>query len=296
MDEDNHLIKNNLNISTFQEKYLKIERISYEHIDRGLVPVPAVCEAYLLAVALRPLHATNLTFDGEHSTAAGACWSKEMGNICLLRSDLEINLYTDRPFDIMRLYIEYDMLLENMDGKGFVRLQALKLSPFSMKDPIISNLLHCLAETPGGLRRGSPLFMSSIGLALASHLADAYGEKAISTLRIRGGLAPWQEKRAKEILSSNLHGEISIAELAHQCSLSPAYFATSFKNSTGKTPSRWLMELRIDQAKSLLKDNRNSLTEIALVCGFADQAHFTKNFSRITGIAPGAWRRISAAN
>jgi hypothetical protein len=51
------------------------------------------------------------------------------------------------------------------------------------------------------------------------------------------------------------------------------------------------MERRIEKAKQLLTDTTLSLAEIAMACGFADQSHFTRVFSRTTHASPGAWRR-----
>jgi len=47
------------------------------------------------------------------------------------------------------------------------------------------------------------------------------------------------------------------------------------------------LEQRIEQAKARLLDQSGSLSEIALACGFADQSHFTRVFSRIRGVTPG---------
>jgi AraC-like DNA-binding protein len=64
-----------------------------------------------------------------------------------------------------------------------------------------------------------------------------------------------------------------------------------FKDTTGVAPYQWLVQRRVDVAKSLLEERRHSLSDIAFECGFADQSHFTRVFSRITGLSPGAWRR-----
>jgi AraC family transcriptional regulator len=60
-------------------------------------------------------------------------------------------------------------------------------------------------------------------------------------------------------------------------------------------PYRWLSRLRIEEAKRLLRLNTLPLSEIALACGFGDQAHFTRVFSREVGAAPGAWQRSMRA-
>ena len=79
-------------------------------------------------------------------------------------------------------------------------------------------------------------------------------------------------------------------ELAALCRLSASRFAHAFKASIGVAPHRWLLQRRIERAKSLLKDSGEPLADIALRCGFADQSHFTRVFKRREGASPGVWR------
>jgi AraC-like DNA-binding protein len=106
-----------------------------------------------------------------------------------------------------------------------------------------------------------------------------------------GGLAPWQERRAKEIIDANLGGDVSLAELARECGLSTSHFARAFRRTTGTAPHQWLLRRRVEKARHLLGDRKSALSEVALACGFADQSHFTRVFAKISGTSPGAWRR-----
>jgi AraC-like DNA-binding protein len=109
---------------------------------------------------------------------------------------------------------------------------------------------------------------------------------------LAGGLAPWQETRAKALMTIHLGHDITLAFLASECKLSVSHFARSFKQSTGKPPHRWLLESRVEKAKELLMGTDLPLAQTALACGFADQSHFTRVFSRTVGTSPGTWRRL----
>jgi AraC-like DNA-binding protein len=110
----------------------------------------------------------------------------------------------------------------------------------------------------------------------------------------RGGLAPWQARRAKELLNANLDGKLPLSQLAEECGLSTRHFARAFRQSTGVPPHRWLLSRRVERAKELLHDAALSLAEIALACGFADQSHFTRTFTTLVGLSPGLWRRMQS--
>jgi AraC family transcriptional regulator len=106
-----------------------------------------------------------------------------------------------------------------------------------------------------------------------------------------GGLAAWQERRAKGLMESRVGADLSLEELARECGLSVAHFARAFRQSVGETPHRWLMRRRIETAQRLLVETDKRLTAIAGECGFADQAHLTNVFKGLIGVPPGAFRR-----
>ena len=106
----------------------------------------------------------------------------------------------------------------------------------------------------------------------------------------RGGLAPWQERRAKEMITANLGG-MPLKGLAGECRLSMSHFSRAFHRSVGMPPHRWLMKRRIEVAKEKLHDGRMSLTDVAAACGFSDQSHLSRVFRQTVGVSPGVWRR-----
>jgi AraC-like DNA-binding protein len=105
------------------------------------------------------------------------------------------------------------------------------------------------------------------------------------------GLAPWQLRRAKELLQASLTDNLSMGYVAASCRLSVSHFSRAFKASTGLAPHRWVMAARIESARNLLANSTMSLVDVADECGFADQSHFTRMFGRIAGTSPGQWRR-----
>jgi len=161
----------------------------------------------------------------------------------------------------------------------------------ALDDSIIRHLAESLMPAFGGPDTASQLFIDHVSLALLAHLSSHYAERPASLLTVRGRLAPWQERRAKEILLAHIDGRIGLDELARACNLSRAHFARSFKATTGASPMRWLLAQRIERAKDLLLNSGLPIEEIAHHCGFADQSHFTRAFVREIGDTPGAWRR-----
>jgi AraC family transcriptional regulator len=137
----------------------------------------------------------------------------------------------------------------------------------------------------------SPLALDHLSLLLGAHLLDRYaGIKKLSAVTV-GGLAPWQMRRAQEMLRGNLHGNIRVQQLARECELSASHFARSFKVSFGVSPIQWVIGLRVSLAKDLLIQRQIPLSDVAILSGFTDQSAMTRTFVSCVGVSPGRWRR-----
>jgi AraC-like DNA-binding protein len=196
------------------------------------------------------------------------------------------------PLDSVNFYLPRKTLDAIADEADAPRPSDLKFTPgVGIMDPVVGELTRLLLPAFDNPDRVSQLFADHISLALGTHLAQAYGGMRSVAGPSRGGLAAWQERRAKELMGANLRRDVSTAEVAAECSLSAGHFARAFRRSTGLSPHQWLLQRRIAEAHGLLRDRKLSLAEIARACGFADQSHFTKAYTRLRGISPGAWRR-----
>ena len=158
-------------------------------------------------------------------------------------------------------------------------------------DPVVHHLGLCLDTARSRPSEMSPVCADHIASALEAYLRQAHNIVSLPPPAVRGGLAPWQLRQAKQILISRLDEPISLAELARACKLSPGHFARAFRQTTGQPPHRWLMVQRTEKAKQLLVDSTLSLAQIAQKCGFADQSHFTRVFAQLVQSSPGQWRR-----
>jgi AraC-like DNA-binding protein len=107
----------------------------------------------------------------------------------------------------------------------------------------------------------------------------------------RGALAPWQVRKVDHYVRATLDRSTRVADLARQVSLSVSHFSRAFKTSFGTTPRMYIIRLRLELAQTLMLTTRDSLSQIALLCGLADQAHLSKLFRREVGESPSAWRR-----
>lgn len=136
----------------------------------------------------------------------------------------------------------------------------------------------------------SPLFTGHLLLAMAFHVCETYGGLQRRVTQA-GRLAPWQERRARDLIAGELGGQVALVDVARECGLSMSHFCKAFKVSTGLTPHGWLQRCRLERARDLLRRSTHSVAEVSLQCGFADQSHFSRTVRREIGVTPGVWRR-----
>lgn len=195
-------------------------------------------------------------------------------------------------FDNLRFHIPRSAIDSYTEEVGKRKISRFRVPPNRL-DPVVFNLANALLPVLEHPNPASRLFCDHVALALYSHVTTHYGSATRTQSRKSGKLATWQEKRAKDFMRSNLAHNLSLEQIARECGLSRAHFARNFKNSASTSVHTWLQYARIEHAKQLLAGDTQTLAQIAMSCGFADQSHFTRVFRRIVGTAPGMWRRMT---
>jgi len=162
----------------------------------------------------------------------------------------------------------------------------------AVRDPVIDELGRAILSTLVGGAPVNILFVDHVLRALCAHVAQTYGGAGPAPPQPTG-LATWQERRAKELMSDAVDPNISLRRLADECGLSVSHFVRAFRKSTGLPPHQWQLRLRIERATTLMMKSEMPLSQVALDCGFADQSHFTRVFARAIGATPSAWRKAN---
>jgi AraC family transcriptional regulator len=194
------------------------------------------------------------------------------------------------PIDQLRFELPEAALAHWMEDHHWARTAQLDLrSGSSIMDNALLSFGRAAIMSLDEPERASQFFIDHILTGVCSYLFENFCDHSRRILP--GGLAPWQKRRAKDLIEARLGSDLSLSELAAECGLSVAQFSRAFRQSIGQTPHRWLMQRRIDAARRLLVGTDKPLVQIAADCGFSDQAHFTNIFTRMVGTSPGAFRR-----
>ncbi len=130
------------------------------------------------------------------------------------------------------------------------------------------------------------------GLALRRMLLELTAEAARRVGQGVARIVPEWLKNARRHLESNCLRSVSLAEIARVSGMHRVHVSREFRKRFGTTIGEFLRNLRVEHARRLLKSTTQTLTDIALDCGFADQSHFSATFRRLTGLTPAVFRQM----
>ena len=275
-------------VSGPKKSHLLVSRLRRDTPGHGLVAAPQHEGGRVFSVLLQLREQTHRElFLDQKCVHRGAYAARTTSIVNHLERPLA-NLLS--PFDNLMFTVPQMALDEIADERGVARVNQLYCPPGGVLDETIWHLGNALLPALERPQEIGALYAQQIMLAINTYFAQTFGGLR-SARETQGGLAPWQARRAIDMMTALTDEDLSLKELAAQCGLSVSYFVRAFKATTGDSPHRWILRHRIDCSKVMLAEGQLTLVEIAARCGFADQSHFTRMFKSFVGIPPSAWRR-----
>lgn len=157
-------------------------------------------------------------------------------------------------------------------------------------DPAIYRAAMQIAHEAAQGAAGSRLMVDTLSCQLAVHILRRHAHVLFREPSCTDGLTFAQEQTVRDYVHHHLGETIRLDDLAGQVGLSRFHFARRFRRTTGTTPHEFVVRLRVDRARTLLRRTGIPLHEVALTCGFADQSHLTREFKKRVGETPGRFR------
>lgn len=175
-----------------------------------------------------------------------------------------------------------------------VRGGAVSLEPrANVDDPLISRIaLTIVSDIEGGFL--DHVLADALNTALAVRIIRLFVDRSAINLAPSNGLSRERLKRVCDYIEEHLDNRLTLTEIAGVACLSPYHFSRSFKQAVGVGPQRYVMQRRIERAKTLMRRTNQPLALIAQEVGFTDQSHLTSLFRREMGITPGRYRAALA--
>lgn len=167
--------------------------------------------------------------------------------------------------------------------------EALQLSGRNLPLPasirfLLYDILHCPLK-----ERYKNLFLRTKLIELLLLISQHHEEYLFESSEAAGQLREQDAQRvriAQQLISDNLRSPFTIVELAHQVGTNENYLKKHFKQVTGQTIYKYLLDLRMQHARRLLNEEGKSIEEVAALSGYKRVHHFTNAFKRFFGFVP----------
>jgi AraC family transcriptional regulator len=150
----------------------------------------------------------------------------------------------------------------------------------SLLEAAVGQLHNQVHPAQGTLLEATSLLRQQIDPSAAREVPDGSGR-----------LLAWQARKVCDYIDRHITGPVLVADLCALVQRSEAHFSRSFKRTFGESPHVFLVRRRVELAAQYMLTTDASLSDIALRCGFTDQAHLCKQFRQAAGQTPAAWRR-----
>jgi AraC family transcriptional regulator len=186
------------------------------------------------------------------------------------------------------LFLALDPVFVSRVAEG-LELGADRIELIEKRGGTDPTLQHIAMALRAGVQTGDAhdrMYGEGLSTALAAHLLREYGAAPIRPKRQHGGLPRAKLVRAIEYIRDRLDADLTVSGIARAVGMGPDHFAKLFKESTGQSPYRYVVEARARKAKELLSTGKFTISEAAHLVGFVDQSHLTRHFKRVFGLPP----------
>jgi AraC-like DNA-binding protein/mannose-6-phosphate isomerase-like protein (cupin superfamily) len=176
------------------------------------------------------------------------------------------------------LFILEPQLRSSRRYGNMLHLTREELAPFEW-------IINCMFAEQKNRREGHEILLvnhlEELIILLARHVASITNTKAKALLRL---------SKLINFLENNFADEIYTENLAAQAFMSKRNFIRIFQEAVGMSPNKYLRQIRLQKARSLLGESSMQIDEIASVCGFGDSNFFIKCFKQAYAITPNKYR------
>jgi AraC family transcriptional regulator len=243
-----------------------------------------------IATGCHPESIVSRTGDGlrQHTRVEpGIIWFCPVG---VLEEDIHISHW----HDVLHIYVSPERFAQVTQAGGgrLARPEAVRYLGGIYDERIRLIGRELIAEMHLPSSAGS-MRIDALSLSLTGCLVDNHSSDAPAT-GMRGSELRLDELRLRRVLdfmATHLEAEIGLDDLAREACFSAFHFSRVFANTMGVPPHRYLSQLRLERAKTLLALRTASIAEISAACCFSSQSNFTRAFRRATGATPLTYRQ-----
>lgn len=208
------------------------------------------------------------------------------GQFCVVPAGSSTLWTLSSPARSLLLRLSPSLVRDTGDAMHLGERNAELAPSIHIRDPQIEHIGWMMQAEEREAYPGGRLFIDSLASALAARLLvlqSRYRQPSTASPR---ALPAWRLKHVIEYIETNLDQDLTLAELAAVAGFSVSHFKPLFRHATGKPAHRFVLERRVERARWLLQEGRHSITDIAVLAGFAHASHMARCMRQVLGVSP----------
>jgi AraC family transcriptional regulator len=215
---------------------------------------------------------------------------KQPGSLCLVPAGACPVMRAETEFDVVACAFD-SALVSALDSELERRPEGELRYEVNLKDPATQQLMTLLIADANEGYTTERLYTESLTQALAVRML--FLGRSIPPLSNNGGTYGLPRHVLRRIIERMrcFSCDLSLQALANESGYSRVHFVRMFRAATGYSPHNYLLNLRLERARELLRNPSLSLIDIALDCGFSSHSHMSRLFHKSLGVTPSAYRR-----
>jgi AraC family transcriptional regulator len=169
------------------------------------------------------------------------------------------------------------------------------LNRFQVRDSELETLSCAIKRE---MELGCPsgrVYLDGLTLAIASRLVTRHSSLTKGVEQRNGRLTGHRLKQVLSFIEEKLGDDLSLERVAAVARVSSSHLNSLFRRSVGVSVHQYVIQRRVELAKTLLQKDGLSLTEVALAAGFAHPSHMARHMRRLLGLPPRAIKRVLEA-
>jgi AraC family transcriptional regulator len=196
---------------------------------------------------------------------------------------------TGRPIDMLHVSVS-DALLRasalELEATGMPEIR----TTVGFVDTELARLSYALAGE-AHMAAGGSLVADALRIELIARLIDGHTSLRGKASRYpKGRMGARALRLIDQYIDAHLGSDMRIADIAALAGMSRFHFARSFRATVGNTPHQYVLQRRLERARTLLQTTSLAVRDIAVTTGFADQSHLTRLVKQRFGVTPGTLR------
>ncbi|MFZ6759508.1 helix-turn-helix domain-containing protein [Undibacterium sp. Ji50W] len=218
------------------------------------------------------------------------------GQFCVVPGGSSTRWTLTQPATSLLLRLSPHTVSDTAAAMNLGRQNNLLAPAIHIRDPQIERIGWMMQAEDHDAYPGGRIFADSLAVALAARLFALQSRKPATDPVAGRSLPAWRLRHVIDYVEAHLDSDLTLAELAAVAGFSLSHFKSLFRQATGMPVHRYVMERRLQRARQLMMEGKQSMTDIAMETGFAHPSHLAGSMRRVLGFSPAQIRGMMTSS